>query len=106
MSRPPPGKGGTPRSTLPREPDGAYRPDPEARGSPHTTVGTRVGSDGKLYRQGATFGEDGVFKGRTDNTDHGTPRLHPLPHFHPATSPNGVGRAEPIPTFDVGPELL
>jgi hypothetical protein len=86
----------TPRSTLPRAPNGDYLPDPAAQG-PHTTLGTRTGSDGKPYTQGATFDKDGKFTGRTDVTDHGRPQNHENPHFHPATSSNGVGPGQPIP---------
>lgn len=59
---------------------------------PHSTLGTRICKDGVPYRQGATFGEDGEFEGRTDVTDHGRPENHPDPHFHPALSPNQVGQ--------------
>jgi hypothetical protein len=83
------------KSSLPRAPNGDYLPDAAARGA-HSTLGTRVGSDGKPYRQGATFDEKGQFQGRTDVTDHGRPNDHPNPHFHPAKSPNSVGSAEPV----------
>jgi hypothetical protein len=89
------GSDNTPRSSLPRAPNGDYLPDPDADG-PHSTIGTRTGSDGNVYRQGATFNDDGEFLGRTDVTDHGRPDIHTDPHFHPATSPNGVGSARPI----------
>ncbi|SRR6266481_5621366 len=84
----------TPRSDLPRDKAGNYLPHPEAQG-PHSTVGTRVGSDGVPYRQGATFDEKGNFTGRTDVTNHGRGD-HTNPHFHPATGPVSVGPAEPI----------
>ena len=84
-----------PRSTLPREPNGNYSPDPAAEG-PHSTIGTRTSSNGVPYRQGATFDENGRFLGRTDVTDH-PPNMHPNPHFHPATSPNGTGPFQSIP---------
>ena len=86
-----------PRSSLPRAPNGDYLPDLAAQGNPHSTTGTRMGSDGQPYRQGATFDKDGKFVGRTDVTDHGRPSNHSNPHFHPATSPNSVGPAQPIP---------
>ena len=63
-------------------------PHPNAQG-PHTTLGTRIGSDGIPYRQSASFpgntwptanGQQ-VPWGRTDWTNHGTPKLHPYnPH--------------------------
>jgi hypothetical protein len=65
-------------------------PDPAANGAPHTTLGGRVGSDGRTYRQSATFpggswpsadGKD-VPWGRVDWTDHGRPQDHPDPHMH------------------------
>ena len=61
-----------------------------------TTLGTRTGKDGEPYTQGATFDENGEFKGRTDVTDHGR-NDHTDPHFHPATGPGSVGPAQPIP---------
>jgi RHS repeat-associated protein len=65
-------------------------PDPRAGGAPHTTLGTRIGSDGIPYRQSATFpGEtwptaagQAVPWSRVDWTDHGTPWHHPAPHQH------------------------
>lgn len=85
------------RSTLPRDAAGNYAPHPDAQGA-HSTVGTRVGSDGKPYRQGATFDSDGRFTGRTDATNHGRSD-HTNPHFHPATGPASVqpGPGEPVP---------
>ena len=66
-------------------------PDPQAGGNGHTTLGTRVGSDGVPYRQSATFpagpswpqanGQD-VPWSRVDWTDHGWPWDHPSPHQH------------------------
>lgn len=89
--------GNTPRSTLPRAPNGDYLPHPGAQG-PHTTLGTRTGHDGVPYTQGATFDAAGRFVGRTDVTSHPSIRKpHPDPHFHPATSPNSVGPAQAIP---------
>jgi len=86
----------TPRSDLPRDKAGNYLPHPEAQGA-HTVVGTRVGTDGVPYTQGATFDADGKFVGRTDVTDHGRGD-HADPHFHPAESPNSVkpGPGQPI----------
>jgi hypothetical protein len=77
-------RGGPPRQSG----TGNYLPDPNASG-PHTTLGTRVGSDGKPYTQGATFDKDGNFVGRTDVTNHGRSD-HPKPHFHPAKGPASV----------------
>ena len=84
-------RGGPPRESG----TGDYLPDPDATGA-HSTRGTRVGSDGEPYTQGATFDEDGNFVGRTDVTDHGRAD-HPNPHFHPATGPNSAkSTAQPI----------
>jgi len=87
----------TPRSNLPRDKAGNYLPHPEAQG-PHTVTGTRIGTDGVPYTQGATFDEKGNFTGRTDVTDHNRGD-HVDPHFHPAASPNSVqpGPGVPIP---------
>ena len=72
----------------PREPSTAnYLPDSNAEG-PHTTLGIQQGRKGS-YTQGATFDENGKFKGRTDVTNHGRSD-HPTPHFHPATGPNSA----------------
>ena len=82
-------KGGPPRDPK----TGNYLPHPNAEG-PHTTLGTRSGRNGE-YTQGATFDHNGNFKGRTDVTNHGRGD-HTNPHWHPATSPNGVGPAQPV----------
>lgn len=68
-------KGGPPRE----EGSGNYKPDPQAEG-PHTTLGTREGTDGRPYTQGAIFDGNGNFTGRTDVSDHGSPWLHVNPH--------------------------
>ena len=85
------------RSTLPRDAAGNYVPHPDAQGA-HSTTGTRIGSDGKPYRQGATFDSNGRFTGRTDVSNHGRGD-HVNPHFHPATGPASVrpGPGEPVP---------
>jgi RHS repeat-associated protein len=86
----------SPKSTLPRGSNGDYLPLPDAAG-PHTTLGTRKGSDGRDYTQGATFGKDGKLKGRTDVTDHGRGD-HDSPHWHPAKSSNSVEKGgQPVP---------
>ena len=83
------GKNNAPKSTLPRNKAGEYLPDPRATGKPHTTLGRRVGKDGKSYTQGAMFDSKGKFIGRTDVTNHG--RFdHLNPHFHPAKGPASV----------------
>lgn len=66
-------------------------------GGPETpTLKTREGRKG-TYTQGATFDSEGNFIGVTDVTDHGRGD-HPDPHFHPATSPNGIkSGAHPLP---------
>ena len=75
-----------------------YLPDPQAEGTPHTTIGTRDAKYGP-YTQGATFDEKGEFKERIDVTAHGR-YDHPNPHFHLATSPNGADSpAQPIPDY-------
>lgn len=87
-------KGGPPRDKK----TGNYLPDEAAEGSPHTTLGDRDSARGS-YRQGATFDQDGNFRGRTDHTDHGRGD-HPNPHYHPATGPNGTKPGpHPLPDF-------
>ena len=88
------GRDNEPKSSLPRDRQGNYLPLPEAEG-PHTTLGTRPSRSGGEYTQGATFGPNGEFLGRTDVTDHGRAD-HEDPHWHPATGPNSVGDAEPV----------
>jgi len=65
-------------------------PDPTAQG-PHTVLGGRVGSDGVVYRQSASFPE-GVWPtangqnvpwSRVDWHDHSRPWDHTNPHQHP-----------------------
>jgi len=87
------------RGSPPRDGGGRYTPDPNAEGLEHTTLGTRTGSDGQNYTQGATFDADGNFTSRTDVTDHGSPHRpgHQNPHVHPSNGPNPqVGPGEPI----------
>jgi RHS repeat-associated protein len=88
------GRGGPPRDPS----TGNYTPSPSSEGAAHTTLGTRTGSDGEQYSQGATFDRNGKFAGRTDVTDHGRSD-HSNPHFHPAAGPNKVekGPGQPIP---------
>jgi RHS repeat-associated protein len=92
------GNKNAPKSDLPRGKGGEYKPHPDAEGA-HSTIGTRVGSDGAQYRQAATFDDKGKFLGRTDVTDHGSPQRpgHTNPHHHPATGPASVGPATPGP---------
>lgn len=92
------GKLNAPRGTLARGPGGEYLAHPGAVG-PHSTIGTRIGSDGMPYRQGATFDGSGNFRGRTDVTNHGSPQRpgHTNPHHHPATGPASTGAPVPGP---------
>lgn len=93
------GKDNDPKSTLPKDKSGNYLPDPKATGS-HTTLGEREGRNGGNYTQGATFDENGKFKGRTDVTDHGRPHDHENPHWHPAIGPDQtVSGSHPLPDF-------
>lgn len=65
-------------------------PDPHAQGYAHTTLGGKIGRDGILYRQSATFPEttwplangQGVPWSRVDWSTHGRPLIHPYPHQH------------------------
>lgn len=66
-------------------------PDPFAKGSPHTVLGKKIGTDdGVIYRQSATFPADtwpkangqGVPLSRVDWHDHSLPQHHPNPHQH------------------------
>ena len=78
-----------------------YLADPAAEGTFHTTLGNRNGGHGP-YTQGATLDDKGEFRGRTDVTNHGRTD-HPSPHYHPATSPNGVAPGpHPLPNFFEG----
>lgn len=90
-----------PQGGPPRAKNGRFLPDPKAEG-PHTTLGSRAQPSGSTYTQGATFDADGKFVGRTDVSAHGGD--HDNPHFHPATSPNSTGGAQPIPTDPKKPE--
>ena len=91
------GKDNARKSTLPRMENGDFLPDPKAGNNPHSVLGERPSSsvDHKPYRQGATFGYNKEFLGRTDVSDHGRPSDHPNPHFHPAISANRVDDAAP-----------
>jgi len=72
-------------------------PDPLAGKFPHTTLGGKIGSDGILYRQSATFtgGSWPLANGkivpwsRVDWTTHGRPLVHPNPHQHIFNFNNG-----------------
>lgn len=84
-------------------------PDPLAGNFPHTTLGGKIGSDGILYRQSATFtgGSWPLANGkivpwsRVDWTTHGRPLVHPNPHQHIFNFNNGknwqYGKAVPFP---------
>ncbi|MEJ5107001.1 RHS repeat-associated core domain-containing protein, partial [Chryseobacterium sp. MYb328] len=84
-------------------------PDPLAGKYPHTTLGGKIGSDGILYRQSATFtgGSWPLANGkvvpwsRVDWTTHGRPLVHPNPHQHIFNFNNGknwqYGKAVPFP---------
>ncbi|MGK5595407.1 MAG: hypothetical protein ACSNEK_08635 [Parachlamydiaceae bacterium] len=80
-----------PKGGPPRKEGGDYIPDPDAEGSPHTRLAKKKGRR-ETYTQGATFDEQGRLIGVTDCTDHGRPREHANPHFHPATSQGGTER--------------
>ena len=83
-------------------------PSPLAGSYPHTTLGGKIGSDGILYRQSATFtgGSWPLANGqivpwsRVDWTTHGRPLVHPNPHQH-VFNFNGknwqYGKAVPFP---------
>jgi RHS repeat-associated protein len=65
-------------------------PDPLAGSFPHTTLGSKMGSDGVIYRQSATFtgGSWPLANGeivpwsRVDWSTRGRPLIHPNPHQH------------------------
>jgi YD repeat-containing protein len=68
-------------------------PDPQASG-PHTVLAGRIGGDGVLYRQSASFpsatwprpeGLENIPWSRVDWHDHSRPIEHPVPHEHPFT---------------------
>ena len=63
-------------------PDGVgVGPHPQSKGRPHTLEGSKIGSDGHIYRQQILFGEGGEIMGRVDYSSHGR-RDHPDIHFH------------------------
>ena len=72
-------------------------PNPHAGNFPHTTLGGKVGSDGILYRQSATFtgGSWPLAAGkivplsRVDWSSHGRLSIHPNPHQHVYNFNNG-----------------
>jgi hypothetical protein len=86
-------------------------PDPAAGGTPHTTLGGRMGSDGVLYRQSATFngstapyqanGLD-VPQSRVDWHDHSRGD-HTNPHQHPFRWEDGRWEAGPQTPFNPTP---
>lgn len=103
------GKANAPKSTLPRDKSGNYLPDPAAEGRAHTVLGTREGRAGS-YTQGATFDNNGIFKGVTDVTTHGVRIIpSPLPSCdrpkqHPAWTasaprPHGSRPMTNVPTY-------
>ena len=87
-------------------------PLPEAGGRPHTSLGTRIGSDGTPYRQSATFPQGGswpnssngqtVPMSRVDWTSHGRSD-HASPHQHPFTYNRGQGAWENGPILPFNP---
>jgi hypothetical protein len=90
-----------PNRTLPRDPKtGKAVPDAEGVGVPHTQLGNRSRSKGKVYPQGRTFDGNGQPVEDVHHTDHGRPKTHTNPHKHqhipdPSGSPKR-GPAEPL----------
>ena len=60
---------------------GEPTPDPEARGTDHTQLGTQQGRRGE-YRQAREFDSNDNPVRDIDFTDHGRPQQHPNPHEH------------------------
>lgn len=56
-------------------------PDPDAKGVPHTQIGTEQGRHGP-YPQAREFGANGKPVRDIDFTDHWRPQNHPFPHQH------------------------
>ena len=77
-----------------------HHPDPEAAYTWHTQLGTRIGENGKKYKQAVEFGSDSKPKRRIDFSDHSRPHEHVNPHQHRLTPMDGGGYkvedAEPL----------
>ncbi|MGD0465918.1 MAG: DUF637 domain-containing protein [Gammaproteobacteria bacterium] len=73
---------GFPDRKLPNAPKSGYQiPDPEAKGTWHTQLGTRVGKSGK-YKQAREFDNQNRPIKDIDFTNHGRPDNHSNPHEH------------------------
>ncbi len=70
-----------PDAPLPRSGDRANNSVPSSP-DPHTQLGTRQGGKGP-YVQAREWGANGELIRDIDFTDHGRPRNHVNPHFHP-----------------------
>jgi RHS repeat-associated protein len=85
---------------LRRDANGRAVPDPEAKGNPHTQLGTRQSKSrpGTSYRQAREFDANGKPVKDIDFTDHGRPQNHPNPHQHTYDSQTGKRnkKAEPV----------
>jgi RHS repeat-associated protein len=71
----------TKKDPLRRDKHGNPIPDPEAKGVPHTQLGTKQGRNG-AYKQAREFDSNGKPVRDIDFTDHGRPQNHSNPHQH------------------------
>ena len=82
-----------------RDSNGRLEPDPEAKGAPHTQLGTQQSknSPGTQYRQTVEYDKDGNPIRITDHTDHGF-KDHSNPHYRdldPKTQKKGPNVMNP-----------
>jgi RHS repeat-associated protein len=87
---------------LRRDANGKAIPDPDAKGAPHTQLGTRTSrsqAGNPKYRQGMEFDKDGKPVRQTDHTDHGRPDTHSNPHYHDIDPATGRRDRTPRPVY-------
>jgi len=71
----------TAKDPLRRDNNGEPLPDPEAKGTPHTQLGTKTGRK-ETYKQAREFDSSNKPVRDIDFTDHGRPTNHTNPHQH------------------------
>jgi RHS repeat-associated protein len=95
----------TSQDELRRDENGNPIPDPEAKGAPHSQLGTKTSKSQRgnpKYKQSMEFDENGKPVRRVDHTDHGRandPRNpHTNPHEHQIDPDTGkIGPNKPLP---------
>jgi hypothetical protein len=89
----------TANDPLRRDANGNPVPDSEAKGAPHTQLGTRTSESqggNPKYRQGMEYDKDGKPVRRVDHTNHGRSN-HTNPHQHRFDPKTGkIGDNEPL----------